>query len=323
MKNFDFVLLRVECCNMFRNAPCNLALVGVRSGEISEEKQFLINPGDAPFDFLMSGLQLSDLRDYPTFKEQWPQIEAFIRQYPLLVPSADGYDVDVLHNALSGIEYQPIPYVTAKNICRRSLNTYSFSYEVLCKTLGLDPADYNPLNLARSWANIVCAALSKVDYDNLDAFFEDKKFVVGSISSAEFVHSYMKRIEKPKKNSVFEADPEYFDPTNLFYDQNVVFTGKLTYFTRDEAEEEVLKIGGHIQNNLTKTTNYLVVGEQNPSVVGPDGLSSKQRKAKEYREQGLNIEFLTENEFIDIMHLEARVEATQFVEELSRYFLPK
>ena len=322
MKNFDFVLLRVECCNMFRNAPCNLALVGVRSGEISEEKQFLINPGDAPFDFLMSGLQFSDLKDYPTFKEQWPQIESVIRQYPLLISSADGYDVDVLHNALYDTTYEPITYITAKNICRRALKPYSVSYDCLCEILGLEPADYNPLNLARSWANIVCASLSRVDNISLDDFLESAKIIKGSLAP-DFVRSYVKSLPKPKRNAQLEVNPEDFDETNLFFDQNVVFTGKLSYFTREEAEKEVLKIGGHIQNNLTKTTNFLVVGQQTSALIGPDGLSGKQRKAKEYREQGLDIEFLTESEFIEIMHLEARVEAARQIEELSRYFLPK
>lgn len=60
-------------------------------------------------------------------------------------------------------------------------------------------------------------------------------------------------------------------------------------------------------SDLTKTTNFLVVGEQNLSVVGPDGMSSKQRKAKEYNEQGLDIELLTEDDFIEAMHLEGVV----------------
>lgn len=319
MENFDFVLLRLECCNMLKNAPCNIALVGVRSGQIEEERQFLVNPEDSPFDFLMSGVQLSELKQYPTFKAQWPQIESFIRRYPLLVPSADGYDIDVLYNALNDVAYEPISYVTAKNICRRSLNTYSVSYEHLCGMLGLEPADYNPLNLARSWANIISLALSRVDYTSLDIFFEAQNIVKGSISSSGFVRSYIKRVYKPKKRTQVDVDPENFDETNLFYDQNVVFTGKLTYFLREEAEKEVLKIGGHIQGNLTKTTNFLVVGEQNPSVVGPDGLSSKQRKAIEYREQGLDIEFLTEREFIEAMHLEQWV----MISDLSNLGLSK
>lgn len=324
MKYFDFVLLRLECCNTLRDAPCNIALTGVRSGSIVEEKQFLINPEDAPFDFLMSGLELKDLKDCPSFPEAWPEIESVIRQYPLLVSSADGYDVDVLYNALNGISCSPIKYMTAKNICRRALSDVcSFSYENLCHTLNLEPADYNPLNLAKSWAEIVCKALDGLDYASIDEFFDDRKLVPGSVSSTEFIHCCIKKLHKPKKNATFDADPAGFDPSNLFYDQNVVFTGKLNYFTRDDAEEEVLKIGGHIQNNLTKSTNFLVVGEQNPSVVGPDGLSSKQRKAKEYRAQGLEIEYLTENDFVEIMHLESKVEAAKFAHNMYHFFIHK
>ena len=59
----------------------------------------------------------------------------------------------------------------------------------------------------------------------------------------------------------------------------------------------------------------MVVGVQNPSQVGPDGLSNKQKKAIKYREQGCEIELLAETDFIDIMGLQDGVDYKKYIEE--------
>lgn len=102
----------------------------------------------------------------------------------------------------------------------------------------------------------------------------------------------------------------------MFFDQLIVFTGNFDHFVKDEARKWVEKIGGHYSNGLTKSTNYLVVGTQNSSVVGPDGLSAKQRKAIKYNQEGCDIELLTEKEFLDIMGLQSYVANKRFVDEM-------
>ena len=73
------------------------------------------------------------------------------------------------------------------------------------------------------------------------------------------------------------------------------------------------QIGGHCLGNLTKATNYLVVGAQSPSQVGPDGLSSKQKKAIKYREEGIEIELLSETDFIDMMGLQSEIDWKKYI----------
>lgn len=314
MKNFDCVVLRMECCNPYLNAPCNIMMVGIKSGQIDEVKQILVNPGDKEFHFMSSGIKLSDLQDRPVFSEIWPEMDAFIRRYPLVVSCGSSYDAEVLARVVTEVDCAPISYVTAHNICRKALKPYSISYFWLCRILDVPYVESftmsnpNILEQTKSWAEIVIKAMEAVDAASMDEFLENSKIIKGTISSSEFIRSYLKYTYKPKKKKEpVDVDPSNFDETNLFFGQNVVFTGKLTHFLREDAERYVLQIGGYIQNNLTKTTNFLVVGEQNLSVVGPDGMSSKQRKAKEYNEQGLDIEFLTEDDFIEAMHLEGVV----------------
>ena len=146
-------------------------------------------------------------------------------------------------------------------------------------------------------------------------FAEENRIVVGSISLQGYESCQIKRIYKPKKKEVTEYDPANFDETHPFFDRNVVFTGKLTYFLREDAEYYVERIGGHCSSGLTKATSYLVVGVQSPSQVGPDGLSAKQKKAIKYREEGMEIELLNETDFIDIMGLQHVVDFKKYVED--------
>ncbi|RME82784.1 MAG: NAD-dependent DNA ligase LigA, partial [Planctomycetota bacterium] len=66
-----------------------------------------------------------------------------------------------------------------------------------------------------------------------------------------------------------------------------VFTGGLQNFTREEAEEEVLKRGGKVSKSVSTKTSYVVVGE-NPG--------SKLEKAK-----SLGVQILAEDEFLALL----------------------
>ena len=57
-----------------------------------------------------------------------------------------------------------------------------------------------------------------------------------------------------------QPDPTKFVQDHILYGRNCVFTGKLERFSRKEAAQIVLNIGGHCENNVTKNTNFLVVG---------------------------------------------------------------
>ncbi len=72
---------------------------------------------------------------------------------------------------------------------------------------------------------------------------------------------------------------------NFFNNKNLVFTGSLTSISRDEAKYLAKQVGAKILSNVSKTTDYVIVGEK-------AGVKSK--KAKE-----LNISILNETEFLN------------------------
>ena len=317
MKNLTFALIRIECCNQYKDTPCRLVLVGVKNSEIVEQKEFFIDPLDAEFDFMTSGTTLEDLRGKGSFAEQFPALLDFIKQYPVLVSTADGYDADVLFNAITlhKVECGSLPYMTAKNVLRRAYDSYSYQFNYLCDEMGVSVDGITPMDFAIAWCQLLIKACADKEFADLLMFAEENRIVVGSISLQGYERCHIKRIYKPKKKEVTEYDPANFDETHPFFDRNVVFTGKLTYFLREDAEYYVERIGGHCSSGLTKATSYLVVGVQSPSQVGPDGLSAKQKKAIKYREEGMEIELLNETDFIDIMGLQHVVDFKKYVED--------
>lgn len=70
---------------------------------------------------------------------------------------------------------------------------------------------------------------------------------------------------------------------------------------RVELLKIVADIGGIPSDNIKKTTDFLVVGQQDFRIVGDDGMSSKQEKAVKWIEQGCGITILSEAEFMQMI----------------------
>jgi DNA polymerase-3 subunit epsilon len=89
------------------------------------------------------------------------------------------------------------------------------------------------------------------------------------------------------------------DPSGYLYGRVVVFTGALMSMTRDMARQACAKLGATPEENTTKRTNVLVVGDINPAVLRPgSNLTGKTRRAFELQDKGQEIEVMTEDDFL-------------------------
>ncbi|WP_054712247.1 NAD-dependent DNA ligase LigA [Bacillus sp. JCM 19041] len=84
----------------------------------------------------------------------------------------------------------------------------------------------------------------------------------------------------PKKVTNTEATDD-----TVFAGKTVVLTGKLTHWTRGEAQEKIEALGGTVTGSVSKKTDLVVAGED---------AGSKQKKA-----ESLGIEIWTESEFVE------------------------
>lgn len=70
---------------------------------------------------------------------------------------------------------------------------------------------------------------------------------------------------------------------------------------RKEAMQIVADLGGKNADNVTKKTNYLILGNNDYCKSIKDGKSSKQKKAEKLKLDGYDIEIIPENVFYDII----------------------
>ena len=76
---------------------------------------------------------------------------------------------------------------------------------------------------------------------------------------------------------------------------------KVALLDREEAMQLVVNAGGVIKSSVSRKTQILVVGSPDPKFAGEDGMSTKERKARELNAQGCSIQILTEKEFLELL----------------------
>ena len=122
-----------------------------------------------------------------------------------------------------------------------------------------------------------------------------------------FINTF-KRKYKPRPGSrvSFRASDIHGDetkqnPDSPLYKRYCVFTGKLEKLTRKQAMQIVADLGGVNEDNITKRTNYLILGNNDYCTTIKDGKSSKQKKAENSKLSGQDIEIIPETVFYDMI----------------------
>ena len=91
------------------------------------------------------------------------------------------------------------------------------------------------------------------------------------------------------------------DEDNFFYNRHVVFTGKLEKMVRQDAMQIVVNLGGILDNSVTKSTNYLILGNNDYNAILKGEKSSKHKKAEKLKLDGQDIEIIDEFTFYDLL----------------------
>ena len=86
--------------------------------------------------------------------------------------------------------------------------------------------------------------------------------------------------------------------------KHIAITGSLMFYKREEAFERIRDLGGIPQENVTKETEYLVVGHYRKNSI-TNGKSNKRTLAERYIRQGCNIKFIKEDQFLPMLWFSA------------------
>ena len=137
----DYISVDIENPNARGNSICSIGIIVVKNKKVVEQKYSLINPEDR-FDINNSnitGLNYSDVKDAPTFKEYWKNIKELLEKN-IIVGHNITYDLTVIAKALERYDIKvPIfNYYCTLKLSRSFINSNSYSLNNLCDLLNIN-----------------------------------------------------------------------------------------------------------------------------------------------------------------------------------------
>lgn len=308
MENMNFVAIDLETATCERDSICEIGLAVVLDAKIVESRSWLIKPiGNRYDEFNISihGITPDMTVQSPSFINAWKEIEPYLNNHTVVAHNTS-FDMYALKEAFESnrIPFPTFEYYCSLRIARKVFNNrgiYSFSLPIVCAALGIEfPRHHRAEGDAIGCAKVFMKCLEEINVASFNDLQEKLNFTNGYFTQGVHQPQLSKSISSNKnllKDIV--ADESKFDNGNYFYKKAVCFTGTFMYGARRELLQKVADIGGVPMNSVTKKTDVLVVGQQDYRVVGDSGLSGKQKKAMDMISKGVDMEIMSEVEFLN------------------------
>lgn len=312
----SFVAIDFETANSSRASACSLGMTKVEDGQISARKYELFKPPKG-FDHFeernisIHGIKPSDVIDRPRFGEIWGEFNDFVGDFPLVAHNAS-FDLSVLRAALSEsqIEWPQLKYACTMVMSRSvfQMASYSLLYVAHKANISLDAnKHHDALFDSEVCAKILLAIAELKNQASISELLKSLNLQMGELfpegwytcrSNKRVAYTHRPSGERKISSKEYEQNVDA-DPNHPLFGKNVVFTGKLYSMPRTDAWRLVAEMGGVPKDGMTKSTNFLVLGEQDPFKLSPgETQSGKFREAEKLREKGLDIEILSETDFL-------------------------
>lgn len=230
------------------------------------------------------GITDDKVKDSPTIDEIMEPFMNLIKG-AILVGHNVTFDLNFLdhafHGALDGVEY-----IDTMCIAKALLNLPNYKLETVA-----DYAEFHPKGGYHD-SLTDCTAAAAI-------FFRlafDKPGLAKTYHSRGFSRADYSFSPKDIVPSTVPADINH-----PLYGKKIVFTGTLS-MSRQEAAQMASDIGAIVRTSVSGKTDYLVVGEQDITVVGSNGMSSREEKAHELNSLGkASIKIIGEDEFMSLL----------------------
>lgn len=304
----DFVAIDFETANSNNNSACSLGVAVVKNLKIIHTKHFLIRPPVLKFNsknINLHGITPDDVTDSPLFPEVWEQIKHYFDENIIVAHNA-AFDMSVLKCCLMEYNIKP-PNFTY--MCSMQMSNCVCDDSIVRRSLE-DRANYFNIELANhhdalsdaiACAKLVISVINEIKRGNLCSPINH--IALYRFDDFRATRSLNKGNRRFQKINISEIKPSKnnIDNTSAFYGKNIVFTGELMSLGRREAMQKVVDLGGIIKSSVSSKTDFLIVGIQDKSIVGEDGMSSKEEVAYRLKEKGHHIQIITEQEFLRLL----------------------
>ena len=311
-KGIDFIALDLETATWSKSSICEIGIAVVKDSEVVETKSWLVKPYRNwydSFNISIHGITPDLTKNSPSFKEVWREVQPYL-EGQVVVAHNTAFDMYALKYAF---EENGMPYPNFKHFCSYRVarycfkDTYSYSLPIICEAMGIPFYSHHRAGAdAEACAKVFIKSLELsgvADVEELQAKYE---FRCGRFAEDVFEgqRSVKKSVSAGKSIKEYIGDPSKIDEDSYFYQKSVCFTGTCKWASRDKLLQCIADIGGFPQKGVNKSTQILVVGQQDYRRVGEDGMSSKQEKAMALKDAGQDIEVMSEEQFLSMLGVE-------------------
>jgi DNA polymerase-3 subunit epsilon len=287
-------------------------MVRVIDGKVESSFDSFIKPPSGydyfdSYNTMIHGITEEDVEGAPELPDLLPQISDYVGDLPLVAHYA-AFDTGVIRDCLDvyGMDWPTLNYFCTVVLSRRVVDLVSYSLPYVADEFDVSLDGHHKADVdALACAEIALGLMGRKDVSSLDALAETTRVAVGNISPGFWSGCHSRGDSKNGLSPERIAELQSLignGELNLESDvagQVVVFTGTLGSMTRAEAWARVQAVGGLAEKSVTKKTNMLVFGVQDPSHLKPGfDNSSKFLKAQELKTQGHPIEVLDELSFL-------------------------
>lgn len=308
---FDFAIIDFETSNSNYNSACSIGIIILSNNEIVDKYYTLIQPPSLDFNqknIDIHGIRPDDVINAPKFNEVWSKINKYFNGDYIVTAYNAVFDMTVLKACLKeyDIDYPKFEYFCSLQLAKKLYHCDNYKLDSVCNHLNITLDDHhNSLYDSLATAEILKYTinyLTRSSWKSLFSFFNNlnwNNFI--EVKEVETFKTSKSRFVRHVSISSIEASSDDIDCNNVFYNKNIVFTGELSSLSRKDAMQKVVDMGGVLKSSVSKKTNYVVVGIQDKSIVGEDGMSSKERKAMDLVIDGYPIRIIDENEFLSMI----------------------
>jgi DNA polymerase III epsilon subunit-like protein len=304
MSELSYCAIDFETANEYRGSPCAVGLTRVEAGKATESVVYLMRPPEEvdyfdEFNVALHGITPAMVKKQPRFADRLPEILEFAKGHPLVAHNA-AFDLGVIADAarLSGDSVPSLDFVCTLVLARKTYDLLSYRLPFVAEAAGVKiERHHDPAEDARAAAEILLAIAGHHGVGDFDALCATTKCKMGRLTDSTR-QGFVSVSAGSQKLQIPGANPDA-DPAHPLYGSEIAFTGTLLTMSRQQAFELVAKLGAQPEANVTKKTDFLVLGQQDPGKLRPGAeLSAKAQKAEELRAKGQKIELLGEDDFL-------------------------
>ena len=230
------------------------------------------------------------VKDAPTIEEILPDFMNYIGN-DILIGHNVNFDINFIYDNLYKNKFDVLTndFIDTMRISRKLLPELPHHRLI-------DLAKYFKIDSTNNHRSLKDCEITMNVYENLKEIALQKYDNVD-----EFKNAFKKHKKEGLRAKDIVSTNTDFDVDNLFYDKYVAITGTLEKMQRKEAMQIIVDLGGHCEDNVTKKTNYLILGNNDYNPILRGKKSSKLIKAETLKLEGKDIEIISENVFYDIV----------------------